>query len=94
MNTNIYMKEFMEILHAEHTKYIQKLLDKLMESKKIPAYDTHVFSDLYARLIFSESKIKFLQLIEEENVMKSSNRFYEFRERMIDMALSGNIPGK
>lgn len=80
------------IVHEQHADYIKGLLDQLMESKKIPIYDTRFFSNLCVRVVFSESKMWLHQFSTGQDLASVIKRFYEFRERLINMALSGNIP--
>lgn len=74
-------------LHEEIEKSLEYALDRLIEREKIPGFDTHLFSTLWVRSLFSETVI----LINGDFGQPAPKDLIEMGEHMIDMAMSGGL---
>lgn len=79
-------------LYRETAESIRYTLDKLAQQGDIPEYDRRFFSELWARSMFSDSMLWMYHLSDKEQADAASKEYHAANERMIDAALSGNLP--
>jgi len=75
---------------AESIKYV---LDRLMARGKIPTYDAAFYAMLWAQSMFSGAVIWISRYWRGEPLEISSKRYNAVMECVVEMALTGRIPG-
>jgi len=86
------MKIIKEQLHGATAKSIQYVLDKLIERGKIPAMNTWFYSMIWTQSMFSGALIWMSQYFNGRPLEMSAVEYNEVAKRLVDMALSGQIP--
>jgi len=77
--------------HHKTVESIRYVLDLLIQRGKIPAYDTAYLAELWAQTKFYDAVILMHRIADGQEAEVAVGD-YLFNERMIDVALSGNIP--
>ena len=75
-------------LHGETAKIIKYTLDKLIEKKSIPDFDTQFVSVLWAQSLFSDT----VRWISDSSADASVRAYDMLFERMMEMVTTGKIP--
>jgi len=86
------MKVIKEQVHEETAKSIRYVLDKLIERGKIPAMNTWFYSMLWTQSMFSGALIWMSQYFNGRPLEMSAVEYNEVVKRLVDMALSGQVP--
>lgn len=86
------MKIIKEQVHEETAKSIQYVLDKLIERGKIPAFNTWFFSMIWTQSMFSGALIWMSRYFNGSPMELSAAEYNEVAKRLVDMALTGQVP--
>ena len=86
------MKVIKEQVHEETAKSIRYVLDKLIERGKIPAMNTWFYSMLWTQSMFSGALLWMSQYFNGRPLEMSAVEYNEVVKRLVDMALSGQVP--
>lgn len=79
-------------LHDATAESIRYVLDSLIERGKIPAFDTWFLSLLWAQSMFSSAVVWVSNYFNGHPREKSAAQFNTAIERVVDMAMTGQIP--
>lgn len=78
-------------LHDATADSIQYVLDRLIQLKRIPAFDTRFYSTVWAQCMFSGAVVWLSRYYNGQTEETSSARYNYVSERLVEMAMSGKI---